>query len=152
MSVSFTNPRPLSPIPSLHVVAGALLNDQGQVLIAQRPPGKHMAGEWEFPGGKLQVDESAITGLKRELKEELNIDVLSAEFVADCVHDYPDRRVQLELWLVPQFSGELKSLDGQALKWVAGTELDQAGLLPADKPLVVALMRKLASSTKTTLL
>jgi 8-oxo-dGTP diphosphatase len=142
-SLSDLQPTAYSPQPILHVVAGALLNDRGEVLIAQRPLGKHMAGEWEFPGGKLAVDEASLAGLKRELKEELNIEVLAAERVAECTHDYPDRRVHLELWLVPQFTGELQSLDGQALKWVAVTELEQAGLLPADKPLVAALLRKL---------
>lgn len=133
-------------LSSIHVVAGALLNERGEILIAQRPPGKHMAGSWEFPGGKLATDETAFDGLKRELKEELDVDVLAAERIAQCVHDYPDRRVHLELWLVPKFGGELKSLDGQALKWVALDELNAAGLLPADKPLVAALVARLMKS------
>ena len=60
----------------IHVVAGALFDNQGRVLIAQRPPGKHMAGGWEFPGGKLEPEEQPFEGLKRELREELGIEVL----------------------------------------------------------------------------
>ncbi len=103
-----------------------------------------MAGGWEFPGGKLHADEPPLDGLRRELQEELGIEVQYAEWLASCEHDYADRRVLLELWTVPAFSGEPKSLDGQALRWVALTELESAGLLPADKPLVAALLNKLA--------
>lgn len=132
-------------VPVIQVVAGALLDAHGQVLIAQRPPGKHMAGGWEFPGGKLDRDEAALDGLKRELREELAIEVLDAEFIAGCSHDYPDRRVLLELWLVPCFSGEVQSLDGQALRWIAPADLHEAGMLPADKPLIDALLGMLSA-------
>jgi 8-oxo-dGTP diphosphatase len=128
---------------SIHVVAGAIVNDAGWVLIAQRPPGKHMAGGWEFPGGKLLPGEAPLAGLLRELKEELNIEVTNAEPVATCVHDYPDRRVLLDLWLVSEYRGAPEPMDAQALKWVAAAELDNANLLPADKPLIIALRRKL---------
>jgi len=146
--VSSHSPQPTAyGLPVIHVVAGALLDGQGRVLIAQRPPGKHMAGGWEFPGGKLQADELPLDGLRRELQEELDIQMLQAEWLAACQHDYPDRRVVLELWTVPAFSGEPRSLDGQALRWVVFSELETAGLLPADKPLVAALVNKLIKPT-----
>jgi mutator protein MutT len=104
-------------LPLIHVVAGALLDGQGQVLIAQRPAGKHMAGGWEFPGGKLHVDETPLEGLRRELVEELGITVQQADWLASCQHDYPDRRVLLELWTVTEFTGQPQSLDGQAMRW-----------------------------------
>ena len=126
----------------IHVVAGTLLRD-GQILIAQRPPGKHMAGGWEFPGGKLAVAETPRAGLLRELQEELGIQALSCEPVATCTHDYPDRCVFLDLWLVTQFDGEPQSLDGQALRWVSIDELPTAGLLPADEPLISELVKRL---------
>ena len=129
-------------LPWIHVVAGALLDGAGRVLIAQRPPGKHLAGGWEFPGGKLHADETPLAGLCRELREELGIEVLHAECLASCQHDYPDRRIVLELWTVPAFNGKPQSLDGQVLRWVALPELDKAGLLPADEPLVAALIGK----------
>ncbi|MGD9842822.1 MAG: 8-oxo-dGTP diphosphatase MutT [Steroidobacteraceae bacterium] len=130
-------------LPLVHVVAGALLDDHGRVLIAQRPPGKHLAGGWEFPGGKLLAGEASLSGLTRELKEELGIVVLQAEYLTHCQHDYPDRRVLLELWLVPQFGGEPQSLDGQALRWVALQQLHSANMLPADKPLIDSLLSRL---------
>lgn len=128
---------------AVHVVAGALLRGN-QVLIAQRPPGKHMAGGWEFPGGKLTENEAPNAGLARELKEELGVEVLACESIAQCIHDYPDRRVLLDLWLVREFAPEPQSLEGQPLKWVELGDLPSAGLLPADAPLVDALLRHLA--------
>jgi 8-oxo-dGTP diphosphatase len=132
----------MSSLPLIHVVAGALLDGAGNVLIAQRPPGKHLAGGWEFPGGKLDAHETPLAGLQRELREELGVEVPHAEWLASCEHEYPDRRVMLELWLVPRFTGALQSLDGQALRWVPLCELESAGLLAADKPLVAALLKK----------
>lgn len=129
-------------LPVIHVVAGALLDGQGRVLIAQRPVGKHLAGGWEFPGGKLHADEAPLTGLQRELTEELGVMVRQADWLASCQHDYEDRRVLLELWTVTAFDGQPQSLDGQALRWVNISDLDSVGLLPADKPLVTALLNK----------
>ena len=100
-----------------------------------------MAGGWEFPGGKLHAGEQPLAGLKRELKEELNINVESAEWLCECTHDYPDRRVRLELWLIGRFSGVPDSNEGQVLQWIDINLLDTAGMLPADKPLVTALQR-----------
>jgi 8-oxo-dGTP diphosphatase len=123
----------------IHVVAGALFDNEGRVLIAQRPPGKHMAGGWEFPGGKLEPDEPPLAGLKRELREELSIEVLDAVPLIAYEHAYEDRRVFLDLWLVSLFSGEPKSQEGQPLQWVAIEELETVGLLEADRPMIPAL-------------
>jgi 8-oxo-dGTP diphosphatase len=134
----------MSDLPVIHVVAGALLDSSGNILIAQRPPGKHMAGGWEFPGGKLDAGETPLAALHRELREELGVEVIQAEWLANCQHDYPDRRIVLELWIVSAFNGTPQSLDGQALRWVPVTALESAGMLPADKPLVTALINKLS--------
>lgn len=123
----------------IHVVAGALFDSQGRVLIAQRPPGKHMAGGWEFPGGKLEPEEQPLVALKRELQEELGIEVLDATPLVAYEHEYADRRVLLDLWLVSLFSGEPKSIEGQPLQWVAVDQLETAGLLEADRPMIPAL-------------
>src|SRR5690349_31926 len=114
----------------IHVVAGALFDDTGRVLIAQRPPGKHMAGGWEFPGGKLEPGEAPLDGLKRELREELGVETHSAEPVIAYEHAYADRRVLLDLWLVDRYTGNPASLDNQSLKWVSLADLDDVGLLP----------------------
>ena len=124
---------------TVHVVAGALFDDSRRVLIAQRPAGKHMAGGWEFPGGKLDGSEEALAGLKRELREELGIEVHGAEPLICYEYQYPERTVLLDLWRVTEYSGVPQSLDGQALQWVALDELDSVGLLEADRPMIVAL-------------
>jgi 8-oxo-dGTP diphosphatase len=125
-----------------HVVAGALFDTHGRVLIAQRPPGKHMAGGWEFPGGKLEPGEDRFAGLRRELKEELGIDLTHAEPLITYDHRYADRVVLLDLWWVNEYSGEPQSLDSQALKWVRLEELAEVGLLEADRPMIPALIAR----------
>jgi 8-oxo-dGTP diphosphatase len=123
----------------IHVVAGALFDEQGRILIAQRPPGKHMAGGWEFPGGKLEADEQPLGALKRELREELGIEVLDATPLIAYEHEYPHRRVLLDLWLVSRYSGEPSSVEGQPLQWVMIDDLETVGLLEADRPMIPAL-------------
>jgi 8-oxo-dGTP diphosphatase len=123
----------------IHVLAGALFDEQGRVLIAQRPPGKHMAGGWEFPGGKLEPSEQPLHGLIRELREELGVEVIEAEPLIAYEHGYSDRRVLLDLWLVTRFHGEPRSVEGQPLQWVTLDELETVGLLEADRPMIPAL-------------
>jgi 8-oxo-dGTP diphosphatase len=124
----------------LHVVAGALIRGD-QVLIAQRPAGKPMAGWWEFPGGKVQPGESSYQALERELHEELGVDVLAARELIQYTHEYPEHRVHLELWHVTRFAGEPRSLDQQALRWVPVSELGQVGLLEGDGPMIEVLQQ-----------
>ena len=126
----------------LEIVAGALLDAQGRVLIAQRPAGKELAGRWEFPGGKLHANEGARDGLVRELREELGVDVLDGESLLRYPHEYPDKIVWLDLWLVTSWRGEPRGLDGQALRWVSIDELSGVDLLEADRPMVEALMTR----------
>ncbi len=130
-----------------HVVAGALCDAAGRVLIAQRLPGKHMAGGWEFPGGKLERGETPLAGLTRELREELGVDVVSAEPLLAYEHAYADRRVLLDLWLVTSFSGQPQALDASALRWVTLDELGRAGLLEADAPMIPALINRLRAAS-----
>jgi 8-oxo-dGTP diphosphatase len=132
---------PASSRKAIHVVAGALFDAEGRVLIAQRPPGKHMAGGWEFPGGKLDAGEAPLEGLKRELREELGIETIRATALISYEHRYEDRRVFLDLWVVHEYTGVPRSLDAQALRWVELAELDSIGLLEADKPMVEAIRK-----------
>ena len=127
-------------IPTIRVVAGALFDACGRVLIAQRPPGKHMAGRWEFPGGKINSGETELEALRRELLEELGVTLEGAERLLELSHDYPERRVQLCMWRITAYSGEPCTLDGQRLKWVAPAELEAEDLLEADRPIVAALL------------
>ena len=132
----------------IHVVAGALFDASGRVLIAQRPPGKHMAGGWEFPGGKVEQGEEPFAALKRELHEELGIDVHEAAPLIAYEHQYPHRRVLLDLWVVTRYCGEPQPLDAPALQWVAVDELERAGLLEADLPMIGALAGRKELLTK----
>jgi 8-oxo-dGTP diphosphatase len=130
--------------PDAHVVAAALFDAEGRLLLAERPPGKHMAGGWEFPGGKREPGEERFDTLKRELKEEIGIEIHEAEPLVMYEHHYPDRKVTLDLWFVTRYSGTPQSLEGQNLKWVALTDLDQVGLLEADAPMVAPLKARAA--------
>ena len=125
--------------PRLRVVAAVLFDEGGRVLIAQRPEGKHMAGWWEFPGGKVGANESERDALVRELREELGVETLPEAEVMRLTHDYPDRTVELILWRATITEGVPRSLDGQALKWVDCQNLGQERLLPADAPFIDAL-------------
>ena len=125
----------------VEVVAGALFDADGRVLIAQRPPGKVLAGRWEFPGGKLNDGEAAFDGLVRELGEELGVTVHAAERLIRYPHAYRDRTVWLDLWTVSAWSGEPQGLDGQAFKWVAPARLHEEDILEADRPMIEALAR-----------
>ncbi len=126
-------------MPTLYVVAAILCDDKDRVLIAQRLAGTHMAGRWEFPGGKLEPGEARYDGLVRELDEELGVQVLRAEPLIELTHDYPDRRVHLDVWRVTGYTGRPRALEGQALKWVDVDRLDAEDILEADAPIIEAL-------------
>jgi 8-oxo-dGTP diphosphatase len=142
---------PRNPDPVIHVVAAAVIDTAGRVLIAQRPSGKHLAGGWEFPGGKLEPGEERLAGLERELCEELGISIIGTPRPLIRVrHTYTSREVLLDIWVVKSYSGEARGLDGQALRWCTQDELEAAELLPADRPIVRALrlperLRQMAS-------
>jgi mutator protein MutT len=124
----------------IHVVAAAVTDATGRVLIAQRPAGKHLAGGWEFPGGKLRLSEERAAGLARELREELGITLIGTPRPLIRVrHAYPSREVLLDMWVVKRYDGEPRGLDGQALRWCTQDELESVELLPADGPIVAAL-------------
>lgn len=123
------------------VVAAAIFDASGRVLIAERPAGKHMAGRWEFPGGKVAAGESESEALARELEEELGIEVTEARSMMRLRHRYCDREVELSMWVVERYRGEPQGLDGQRLKWVERAQLAGEDLLEADRPFVTALVQ-----------
>ena len=128
--------------PALLVVAAALYDRDGRILIAERPAGKHMAGRWEFPGGKVNAGESEADALTRELREELGIEVASSHPFMRLAHSYADRDVELSMWIVERFAGEPQGLDGQRLKWVQPARLSDEDILEADRPFVEALKER----------
>jgi mutator protein MutT len=134
----------------MHVVAGVVIDAHDRVLIAQRPAGKHLAGSWEFPGGKLEAGESPKGGLARELAEEIGIAIEDPRPLMRVRHEYPYGEVLLDIWVIRRYQGEPSGLDGQALRWCRFDELAHAGLLPADRPIVRALALPERLSTAAT--
>jgi 8-oxo-dGTP diphosphatase len=127
--------------PSIRVVAAALYDGAGRVLIAQRPVGKHMAGRWEFPGGKIAPGESEEQALARELEEELGVQFRGGRPLMALDHEYDDYRVELAMWVVDGYDGDPRGLDGQSLKWVEPAVLLEEDMLDADRPFIEALQR-----------
>jgi 8-oxo-dGTP diphosphatase len=120
------------------VAACALIDPDGRVLIAQRPPGKSMAGLWEFPGGKVEPGERPEQSLIRELEEELGI-VVKEECLAPLTfasHCYPDFHLLMPLYVCRRWQGFVEAREQQALKWVRPNELRNYPMPPADEPLI----------------
>ncbi|HYM74132.1 MAG TPA: 8-oxo-dGTP diphosphatase MutT [Stellaceae bacterium] len=127
--------------PLVLVAAVALIDADGRVLLAERPPGKHLAGMWEFPGGKVNPGETPEAALIRELDEELGINV-----TASCLapftfasHAYPEFHLLMPLYVCRKWSGFVTAREGQRLKWVRSAQLADYPMPPADKPLVAML-------------
>jgi 8-oxo-dGTP diphosphatase len=123
------------------VAAVVLIDPDGRVLLAQRPEGKHMAGLWEFPGGKVHPGETPEGALIRELDEELGINV-EASCLAPFTfasHAYPEFHLLMPLYVCRKWSGIVTAREGQQLKWVRPAQLADYPMPPADKPLVAML-------------
>jgi 8-oxo-dGTP diphosphatase len=120
------------------VVAAALIDVQGRVLLQQRLPGRSMAGLWEFPGGKVEEGELAEPALVRELSEELGISVAEAALRPACFASAPvgDRHMILLLYICREWTGAPRPLDASALKWLRPNEMVAAEMPPADQPLI----------------
>jgi 8-oxo-dGTP diphosphatase len=120
----------------IRVAAGVLIDTSGRVLLAQRPPGKHLAGMWEFPGGKCETDEDAPQALVRELREELGIEAEPADFLIRVPWRYGEKHLQLDALRVIRWHGTPSSCEGQALRWIEPGLCDRRELAPADRPIL----------------
>ncbi|HEY0113256.1 MAG TPA: (deoxy)nucleoside triphosphate pyrophosphohydrolase [Allosphingosinicella sp.] len=125
----------------LIVVAAALVNDEGRVLLQQRRAGRDMEGLWEFPGGKLEAGEGLEEALARELREELGIEVEPQALMpaAFATAENGKRRMLLLLYIGREWRGSPRALDAAALRWVRPAEMHALPMPPADEPLVAAL-------------
>lgn len=120
---------------TLHVVAGVLIED-GRVCITRRRKDVHQGCKWEFPGGKLEAGEDARTGLTRELREELGIEVEHARPFVKLRHRYPDLEVLLDVWRVVRYRGTPHGRELQEIRWVAAEHLDPRDFPEADRPVL----------------
>jgi len=124
--------------PQLEVAAGLVFR-AGRLLITQRPVGGHLAGLWEFPGGKLESGETWEVALQRELREELGIDVEVGRQFSEVKHTYPGKRVHLRFFVCRLVGGEPRPLGCAALVWVTAEELEHYEFPAADRQLLLEL-------------
>ncbi len=129
-----------SPSESIvHVAVAVIRNENNEILIQQRAANTHQGGLWEFPGGKLEEGETVEQGLIREIKEELDIQVLLSRPLIKIQHDYGDRHVLLDVHFIEQWQGQVIANESQPLKWVAPEALINYSMPAADKPIVSAI-------------
>ena len=122
-----------------NVAAGILCDAGGRILIAERLDDGPFDGLWEFPGGKIASNETSVEALSRELAEELGIEITACASFMNLRHEYDDRVVTIEFFIVSDWNSEPIGREGQALRWVPRDRLDAAELLPADVPVIEAL-------------
>ena len=129
------------PVPVVLVVAVALIDRDGRVLLARRPPDKHMAGLWEFPGGKMRDGESPEAALVRELAEEVGLDTAESCLspLTFASHRYEDFHLLMPLYICRVWKGTPRAREGQVLKWVSPARLRNYPMPPADAPLIPVL-------------
>ena len=125
-----------------YVVAGILLDEDGRVLVTERIGDHSFAGLWEFPGGKIEDGEDRLSALGRELGEELGIEIVEQSLFMRLDHDYADRSVCIDFYLIKHWHNTPVGRDGQALMWILPEELAEDLLLPADAPVIEALRRR----------
>lgn len=131
----------MNPVQTLFVVAAALIDGDGRVLVQQRPADKSMGGLWEFPGGKVEPGEAPEMALIRELREELGIDVERACLAPACFASEPlgEKHLVLLLYICRKWGGIVQPLEAPAIKWVAPVQLHGLEMPPADRPLIALL-------------
>lgn len=126
---------------TIHVVAAVIYSaGQESILIAKRPKHLHQGGLWEFPGGKLELDEAPVDALARELNEELGIQVTEFQQFLTVSHDYPDKSVLLDVWEVSAFNGEARGREGQDIRWVNRSALPEFDFPEANLPILEKIL------------
>ena len=129
----------IDPESALHVVAGVIRNQKGEVLLSRRQAGRHQAGKWEFPGGKVEPGEVSRDALIRELSEELGISVSRIFPRIQVPYHYPDLAVQLEVFDVIHYDGEARGLEDQEIAWVDLADMDRLEYPAANLPVITSL-------------
>lgn len=132
----------------VHVAVGVVLRHQ-QVLLALRPDKLHQGGRWEFPGGKVELGETTAQALARELKEEVDLEILGSTPWFELQYAYPEKTVLLDIHLVHDFAGDAKGLEGQPVRWVPLSELKQYQFPDANQPILDKLLAEFGNSLRT---
>ncbi len=134
----------------IHVVAAIVWKhgEWGEFLIAQRQKGKHLQDFWEFPGGKLEPDESRWQALQRELEEEVGIRPTRGSPFMQVYYRYPERNVLLDTWLVDEYQGVVESCEGQALLWIEANQAQLYRFPAADVPIIEAIQNSATIETR----
>ncbi len=122
------------------VAVGILIDDAGRVLVTRRAPDAHQGGLWEFPGGKVEENETLLEALARELQEELGVLVEATEALMVLEHDYGDKQVRLDVHRVTSWSGEPRGLEGQPLAWQQPEQLRDWTFPAANRPILERLL------------
>ena len=123
----------------VHVAVAVIMNPQQHVLLALRQTHQHQGGLWEFPGGKVEAGESVYDALVREIEEEIGLTISSADELVKISHDYSDKTVLLDVWLVDAFIGEPKGREGQQLRWCAIADLKEDDFPAANAAIIGAI-------------
>jgi len=131
-----------NPTREFTVVAAVIRDEEGRVLMTQRPEGRHMGGLWEFPGGKIDDGEAPSQALMRELHEELGIEIVVQRPLTFAVHEEPDLRILLLFFDAQISGGEPRGCEGQAVEWVAMQDLPSLPTPPADAELIRLLANR----------
>ena len=126
----------------VHVAVAIIKNAEKQVLLALRQAHQHQGGLWEFPGGKVEQDESVFDALVREIKEELAVTILAAKPLTTLSHEYSDKSVLLDVWCVDAFSGTPHGREGQSLRWCDITDLIDDEFPAANVGIIKALRQE----------
>lgn len=148
----FMNPSPHDAsrnVTMLEVVCAVIRNEAGEVLACKRPQGKHLEGLWEFPGGKIEKDESPILALRREIREELGVELILSNPLTPVVWDYPQRRIRLHPYLCEIASGVPAPIEHEELRWCRPEAFRSLVWADADYPIWLELERLAAGDGKS---
>lgn len=124
----------------VHVAVGIVKNAQNQVLVSLRHPDAHQGGLWEFPGGKVDPGETVQEALCREFREELGISPTRFSPLKKILHQYPDKKVLLDVWIISAYEGEPEGLEGQVIKWQSADKFQYDKFPKANREIIDALL------------
>jgi 8-oxo-dGTP diphosphatase len=126
----------------IKVVGAVIENEEGEILCAQRPEGKNLALKWEFPGGKIEVGESPTAALKRELQEEMALDIEILDEITTTTYEYDFGIVELTTYFSKIKAGNIQLLEHEEMKWMKADDIDQLDWAPADIPAIKIIKEK----------